>query len=62
MMIGIEISEEYGVARPYCEALMHRGILAKETHQRVIRIAPPLVISQDDLQWALDQLIEVLRG
>ncbi len=60
LMIGIEISTEAGVARPYCEALMERGILAKETHEQVIRIAPPLVISKEDLQWVLGELREVL--
>jgi ornithine--oxo-acid transaminase len=62
LMIGIEIDPAHGVARPYCEALMERGILAKETHEQVIRIAPPLVISREDLQWVLEQLGEVLRG
>lgn len=60
-MVGIEIDPAYGTARPYCETLMERGILAKETHEQVIRIAPPLVISKEDLEWVLAQLGEVLR-
>lgn len=61
LMVGIEIDPAYGTARPYCETLMERGILAKETHEQVIRIAPPLVISKEDLEWVLAQLGEVLR-
>ncbi len=43
-------------ARPYCEALMQRGVLCKETHDTVIRLAPPLVVRQEDLAWAVEQL------
>lgn len=53
LMIGIELTEP---ARPYCEALMARGVLCKETHDRVIRLSPPLIVDQADLEWALDQL------
>ena len=60
LMIGIEIRKESGPARPFCEALMDRGILAKETHEQVIRIAPPLIIEKEDLEWALGELREVL--
>ncbi len=56
MMVGVELT---GKARPYCEHLMKLGILAKETHDNVIRLAPPLVISKDDLDWALKALKEV---
>ncbi len=62
LMIGVEIKVESGPARPFCEALQARGILAKETHHQVIRFAPPLVISRDDLQWALGQVREVLTA
>ncbi|NNF39650.1 MAG: ornithine--oxo-acid transaminase [Gemmatimonadetes bacterium] len=62
LMIGVEIKEESGPARPFCEALQSRGILAKETHHQVIRFAPPLVISRDDLTWALGEIREVLAG
>lgn len=60
LMIGVEIKESSGPARPFCEALKARGILAKETHHQVIRFAPPLVIDQETLQWVVDQVAEVL--
>lgn len=59
LMIGIELDRP---ARPYCEALMRRGLLCKETHSRVIRFAPPLVISEEDLMWACDQIASVLAS
>ena len=49
LWIGIELT---GPARPYCEALKEQGILCKETHERVIRLAPPLVITRDEIDWA----------
>ena len=60
MMIGVEIRAESGPARPFCEALQARGILAKETHHQVIRFAPPLVIEEEDLRWALGHVREGL--
>jgi ornithine--oxo-acid transaminase len=57
-LIGVELS---GAARPYCEALMERGILAKETHDHVVRFAPPLVTEKKDLEWALTQIADVLQ-
>ncbi len=48
-------------ARPVCEALRERGVLCKETHETVIRIAPPLTIRRDDLDWGLDQIAEALE-
>ena len=60
-LIGVEIKKESGPARPYCEALAERGILAKETHDQVVRFAPPLVTSKQDLQWALTRIAEVLK-
>ncbi len=56
LMVGIELKEK---ARPYCEQLMKLGILAKETHENVIRLAPPLIISKDDLDWAIKTIKEV---
>ena len=53
LMIAIELHEK---ARPYCEALKTRGMLCKETHDTVIRLSPPLVVSRDDLAWAVEQL------
>ncbi len=57
LWIGIELSEP---ARPYCEALMREGMLCKDTHDRVIRIAPPLVITREEVDWAVDRLARVL--
>lgn len=62
LLVGIEIKPESGPARPFCEALMERGILAKETHERVIRLAPPLVVERAALEWALVQISEVLAA
>ncbi len=60
LMVGVEIKQDSGTARPYCEQLMQRGILAKETHEQVVRFAPPLVVEKSDLVWALEQIGEVL--
>jgi len=57
LLVGIELTEK---ARPYCEKLMELGILAKETHENVIRFAPPLVISREELDWALERIRQVL--
>ncbi len=57
LWIGIELT---GPARPYCEALQAEGILCKETHEHVIRIAPPLVIEMDEVDWALERIRKVL--
>ncbi|MBY0488685.1 MAG: ornithine--oxo-acid transaminase [Gemmatimonadaceae bacterium] len=53
LMCAIELHEP---ARPWCEALQQRGVLCKETHGTVIRLSPPLVIAEEDLRWAVDQL------
>jgi ornithine--oxo-acid transaminase len=60
LLIGVEIKEGSGTARPYCERLMQLGILAKETHHQVIRFAPPLVISREEMDWALERIEKVL--
>jgi ornithine--oxo-acid transaminase len=57
---GAEIDPEVASARDICERLLTRGILSKETHHTVIRLAPPLVIARDDLDWALDRFVDVL--
>ncbi len=62
LMIGVVIKESSGTARPFCEALMERGILAKETHNQVIRFAPPLVITKEILEVALASIHEVLQA
>jgi ornithine--oxo-acid transaminase len=62
LMIGVVIKESSGTARPFCEALQERGILAKETHHQVIRFAPPLVIEQSVLEDALVDIAAVLTA
>jgi len=60
LLIGVELKPEAGGARRYCEALQARGILAKETHEHVIRFAPPLIINRDVIDWAMPKIYEVL--
>ncbi len=62
LMIEVEIKAESGTARSFCEVLQHRGILAKETHEQVVRFAPPLTVERKDLEWALGEVREVLVG
>lgn len=61
LMLAVELDPASGGARKYCEALKERGILAKDTHGDTIRIAPPLVITGDQVDWALEQFEAVLR-
>ncbi len=61
LLIGVELKPEAGGARRFCEQLKARGILAKETHDNVIRFAPPLVIEKDTIDWALPHIREVLN-
>jgi ornithine--oxo-acid transaminase len=61
LLIGVELKPEANGARRFCEALLARGILCKETHENVIRLAPPLVIKRAEIDWALKQLTEVLN-
>lgn len=60
LFIGVELKPEAKGARRFCEALMQRGILCKETHENVIRFAPPLVIKKEEIDWALSHIKEVL--
>ncbi|GLH70469.1 ornithine aminotransferase [Geothrix rubra] len=57
---GVELKPEAGGARTYCYALKDRGMLCKDTHEHTIRLAPPLVITKEQLDWAVDQLEAVL--
>lgn len=57
LFIGVELHEN---ARPYCEALKEKGLLCKETHENVIRFAPPLIIEKKELDWALERIREIL--
>jgi len=60
LLVGIVLKPEAGGARRFCEALKERGVLAKDTHGTVIRLAPPLIITKDELDWALERIEEVL--
>ena len=60
LWIGVELHEEAGGARKYCEALMVEGMLCKETHVNTIRFAPPLVISKEEIDWALERIQKIL--
>ncbi len=62
LFIGVELHPKAGGARRFCEALMTRGLLCKETHEHVIRFAPPLVIQKGDIDWALEHIEAVLTG
>jgi ornithine--oxo-acid transaminase len=57
---GVQLHPEAGGARKYCYALKDRGMLCKDTHVDTIRLAPPLVITQEQIDWAVDQLEAVL--
>jgi ornithine--oxo-acid transaminase len=58
---GIVLKPEAGGARRFCKALVDQGLLCKETHWNVIRLAPPLVITQEEIDWAIERLTEVLQ-
>jgi ornithine--oxo-acid transaminase len=60
LLVGVELFPEAGGARRFCEALQHRGILAKETHQNVIRFAPPLIITRETIDWAIPIIRDIL--
>ena len=60
LLIGVELHPDAGGARRFCEALLARSVLAKETHTHVIRFAPPLIISREEIDWALDRIQDVL--
>jgi len=60
LFIGVELYKNAGGARRFCEALMNEGVLCKETHDDVIRFAPPLVITKEEIDWALDKVTKVL--
>ncbi len=61
LLIGVELKPKAGGARRFCEALQARGVLAKETHENVIRFAPPLVIDKSTIDWALPSIRETLN-
>jgi ornithine--oxo-acid transaminase len=61
LLIGVELNPDAGGARRFCEALQEKGILAKETHDHIIRFAPPLVIDKETIDWALPSIRDVLN-
>ena len=61
LLIGVELKPEAGGARRFCEALQHEGVLCKETHDNVIRFAPPLIIDKETIDWALPKIRNVLN-
>ena len=61
LFIGVELNPEAKGARRFCEALMKKGILCKETHDNIIRFAPPLVITKEEIDWAMKSISEVLN-
>ena len=61
LWVGAEIDPAIASARDACERLFKKGVLSKETHNTVVRLAPPLVIAKEDLDWALDRFEEVVR-
>ena len=61
LLIGVELKPEAGGARRFCEALMGMGLLCKETHENVIRFAPPLIIAKKEIDWALKRIAKALK-
>jgi ornithine--oxo-acid transaminase len=61
LLIGVDLVEEAGGARRFCEALAKEGLLCKETHENVIRFAPPLIIKQKDVNWAVKKVKKVFK-
>jgi len=62
LMIGLELYPEAGGARHYCERLQENGLLCKETHDHVIRFSPPLVITEEQVEWAVEKIGEVIKA
>jgi len=60
LWIAIELNDDAGGARRFCEALQDEGLLCKETHATVIRVAPPLMIGRDEIDWAAERIEKVL--
>jgi ornithine--oxo-acid transaminase len=61
MLIGVELLPEAGGARQYCEKLKEVGLLCKETHNHIIRFAPPLIITREQVDWALERIAAVFK-
>jgi len=56
LLLGVELKPEAGGARRFCEALMKKGLLCKETHEHTVRFAPPLIIGKEEIDWALERI------
>jgi len=56
LLLGVELQPEAGGARRFCEALMKKGLLCKETHEHTVRFAPPLIIRKEEIDWALERI------
>ena len=61
LWVGIQLIEQGRPARRSAERLLEKGVLAKDTHESTLRLAPPLVISQEELEWGLDRILPVLE-
>jgi ornithine--oxo-acid transaminase len=62
LLIGLELYPQAGGGRRFCKELMGKGLLCKETHDHVIRFAPPLIITKDDIDWALEKIESILTS
>jgi ornithine--oxo-acid transaminase len=62
LWIGIDLAQDAGTARASCETLLGEGVLAKDTHEKTIRLAPPLVIEREEIDWALERVLPVLES
>ena len=62
LMIGLELYPEAGGARQCCERLQEKGLLCKETHDHIIRLAPPLIITKEQVEWAVEKIGEVIKA
>ena len=62
LMIAMELSEEAGRGRRYCLKLKNNGLLCKETHDNIIRFAPPLVITEEQIEWTVDRIADVFAS
>jgi ornithine--oxo-acid transaminase len=62
LLIGVELFEKAGGARRFSEALLKKGLLCKETHHNILRLAPPLVIQRKEIDWAMERIEQVLNS
>jgi ornithine--oxo-acid transaminase len=61
LLIGVELYKKAGSARRFCEALQREGLLCNGTHDNVIRLTPPLVVTKEELDWALARIRKILK-